>query len=164
MLIAVPTGIKIFNWIFTLWKGSVHSKRLTCSQLVLFRCLRMGGVTGVMLASAAADYQFHDTYFVVAHFHYVIVGGIVSAVFAGLFYWYPKMFGRKLNDTLGKWVFWLFTIGFNLTFFIQHWLGLVGMPRRVYTYLDNQTGCNEMNMVSTLGALLMGVATTLLTR
>lgn len=162
MLIAVPTGIKIFNWIFTLWKGSVSFEAPNLFAVGFIPMFTMGGVTGVMLGSAAADYQFHDTYFVVAHFHYVIVGGIVSAVFAGFFYWFPKMFGRKLNDTLGKWVFWLFTIGFNLTFFIQHWLGLVGMPRRVYTYLDNQTGWNEMNMVSTLGALLMGVATILL--
>lgn len=109
-----------------------------------------------MLASAPADFQFHDTYFVVAHFHYVIVGGLVLGLFAGLHYWWPKMFGRMLSETLGKWTFWTFIIGFHLTFFVQHFLGLMGMQRRVFTYLPNQQ-FDLLNLVSTIGAGLMGV-------
>ena len=162
MLIAVPTGIKIFNWIFTIWRGSLKLTTASLFAVGFIPSFTMGGVTGVMLAMAAADYQYHDTYFVVAHFHYVIVGGTVHGIFAAFFYWFPKMFGRKLNETLGKITFWLFLIGFHLTFFVQHWLGLIGMPRRVYTFLDGQTGWNEMNFVSTIGAFLMGVATIIL--
>jgi heme/copper-type cytochrome/quinol oxidase subunit 1 len=114
-----------------------------------------------MLASAPADFQFHDSYFVVAHFHYVIVGGLVLGLFAGLFYWWPKMFGKMLDETLGKWTFWLFFTGFHLTFFIQHFLGLEGMPRRVFTYLGGQ-GWDTANFISTIGALLMGVGTIVL--
>jgi len=162
MLIAVPTGIKIFNWIFTMWKGQIRFTAANLFAIGFIPSFTIGGVTGVMLAMAASDYVFHDTYFVVAHFHYVIVGGTVHGIFAALFYWFPKMFGRTLNETLGKITFWLLLIGFNLTFFIQHWLGVVGMPRRVYTYLDGQPGWNEMNLVSTIGALLMGVAVVIL--
>jgi cytochrome c oxidase subunit 1 len=162
MLIAVPTGIKIFNWIFTMWKGQIRFTAANLFAIGFIPSFTIGGVTGVMLAMAASDYVFHDTYFVVAHFHYVIVGGTVHGIFAALFYWFPKMFGRTLNETLGKITFWLLLIGFNLTFFIQHWLGVVGMPRRVYTYLDGQPGWNEMNLVSTIGALLMGVSVVIL--
>lgn len=160
MLIAVPTGIKIFNWIFTMWKGSIKFTTANLFAAGFIPSFTMGGVTGVMLAMAAADYQYQDTYFVIAHFHYVIVGGTVHGIFAALFYWWPKMFGRTLNETLGKIMFWLFLVGFHLTFFIQHWLGLIGMPRRVFTYLDGQ-GWNTMNLVSTVGAVLMGVAVVL---
>src|SRR5690606_11073305 len=104
----------------------------------------MGGVTGVMLSAAPADYQYHDTYFVVAHFHYVIVGGLIMGLFAGLHYWWPKMFGRMLNETLGKITFVIFYIGFHLTFFVQHFLGLLGMQRRVWQYLDGM-GFNTLN-------------------
>jgi len=162
MLIAVPTGIKIFNWIFTMWKGQITFNTANLFATGFIPSFTMGGVTGVMLAIAAADYQFQDSYFVVAHFHYVIVGGTVHGIFAAFFYWFPKMFGRKLNETLGKIMFWLFLIGFHMTFFVQHWLGLIGMPRRVYTYLDGQPGWNEMNFVSSVGALLMSVAVILL--
>lgn len=162
MLIAVPTGIKIFNWIFTMWKGQITFNTANLFAVGFIPSFTIGGVTGVMLAVAAADYQYQDTYFVVAHFHYVIVGGTVHGIFAAFFYWFPKMFGKKLNEVLGKLTFWLFLIGFNLTFFIQHWLGLIGMPRRVYTYLDGQTGWNEMNYISTVGAIAMGVATIIL--
>lgn len=162
MLIAVPTGIKIFNWIFTMWKGSIKFTTANLFAAGFIPSFTMGGVTGVMLASAAADYQFQDTYFVIAHFHYVIVGGTVHGIFAAFFYWFPKMFGRTLNETLGKITFWLFLIGFNMTFFLQHWVGLAGMPRRVYTYLDGQPGWNEINYISTIGALLMAVATIIL--
>ncbi|WP_415640045.1 cytochrome c oxidase subunit I [Paenibacillus sediminis] len=156
MLIAVPTGIKIFNWLFTMWGGQIRFTTANLFASAFVPTFVMGGVTGVMLASAPADYQFHDTYFVVAHFHYVIVGGLVLGLFSGLFYWWPKMFGRLLNETLGKWTFWTFVIGFQLTFFIQHFLGLMGMQRRIFTYLPNQD-FDTMNLVSTIGALLMAV-------
>ncbi|MFD2673662.1 cytochrome c oxidase subunit I [Marinicrinis sediminis] len=162
MLIAVPTGIKIFNWLLTMWGGQIRFDSPNLFALGFIPTFVMGGVTGVMLSVPAADYQYHDSYFVVAHFHYVIIGGVVFGLFAGAHYWWPKMFGRMLNETLAKWTFWTFFIGFHLTFFVQHLLGLDGMPRRVYTYLDNQTGWNELNFISTMGALLMGVGTIIL--
>ncbi|WP_341282867.1 cytochrome c oxidase subunit I [Paenibacillus sp. FSL H8-0537] len=158
MLIAVPTGIKIFNWIFTMWGGSIKFTSANLYAVGFIPTFVMGGVTGVMLAAAPADFQYHDTYFVVAHFHYVIVGGLILGIFSGLHYWWPKMFGRILNETLGKWTFWIFYIGFHLTFFIQHFLGLLGMPRRIWTYLDG-LGFNEMNLISTIGAIMMGIGT-----
>ncbi|GIN07431.1 cytochrome c oxidase subunit 1 [Shouchella clausii] len=161
MTIAVPTGIKIFNWLFTMWGGKItfNTSMLFASSFV--PTFVLGGVTGVMLAMAPVDYLYHDTYFVVAHFHYIIVGGIVFALFAGLFYWYPKMFNHKLNEKMGKWFFVLFTIGFHLTFFIQHFLGLMGMPRRVYTYLGGQ-GLDDFNLISTVGTFFMSAAVILL--
>ncbi|MED4270757.1 cytochrome c oxidase subunit I [Geobacillus stearothermophilus] len=161
MAIAVPTGIKIFNWLFTMWGGSIQFTTPMYYAVAFIPSFVMGGVTGVMLASAAADYQYHDSYFVVAHFHYVIVGGVVFALLAGTHYWWPKMFGRMLNETLGKITFWLFFIGFHLTFFIQHFLGLTGMPRRVFTYLPNQ-GWETGNLISTVGAFFMAAATVIL--
>jgi len=156
MLIAVPTGIKIFNWLFTMWGGQIRFTTANLFAVGFIPTFVMGGVTGVMLASAPADYQYHDTYFVVAHFHYVIVGGLVLGLFAGLHYWWPKMFGRILDEKLGKFEFWTFIIGFHMTFFVQHFLGLMGMQRRVFTYLPNQ-GFELMNLISTVGAFLMGV-------
>ncbi|MCY9532015.1 cytochrome c oxidase subunit I [Paenibacillus alvei] len=156
MLIAVPTGIKIFNWLFTMWGGSIKFTAANLYAVGFIPTFVMGGVTGVMLASAPADFQFHDTYFVVAHFHYVIVGGLVLGLFAGLHFWWPKMFGRMLREGLGKATFWMFWIGFQLTFFVQHFLGLIGMQRRVFTYLPNQ-GFDLMNLVSTIGAIMMGI-------
>ncbi|MDF2814735.1 MAG: ctaD, partial [Paenibacillus sp.] len=161
MLIAVPTGIKIFNWLFTMWGGQIRFTTANLFAVGFIPTFVMGGMTGVMLAIPAADFQFHDSYFVVAHFHYVIVGGLVFGLFSGLYYWWPKMFGRMLNETLGKWMFWFFFIGFHLTFFIQHFLGLLGMPRRVYTYLDGQ-GWGTMNLISSIGAFMMGIGTILL--
>ncbi|MED3749493.1 cytochrome c oxidase subunit I [Geobacillus stearothermophilus] len=161
MTIAVPTGVKIFNWLFTMWGGSIKFTTPMHYAVAFIPSFVMGGVTGVMLASAAADYQYHDSYFVVAHFHYVIVGGVVFALLAGTHYWWPKMFGRMLNETLGKMTFWLFFIGFHLTFFIQHFLGLMGMPRRVFTYLPNQ-GWETGNLISTVGAFFMAAATVIL--
>ncbi|WP_152397465.1 cytochrome c oxidase subunit I [Paenibacillus guangzhouensis] len=158
MLIAVPTGIKIFNWLFTLWGGQLTFNTSSLFAIGFIPTFVMGGVTGVMLASAPADFQYHDSYFVVAHFHYVIVGGLVFGLFSGLFYWWPKMFGRVLNEGLGKITFWTFFIGFHMTFFVQHFLGLMGMPRRVFTYLPNQ-GFDTMNLISSIGAFLMGVGT-----
>ncbi|MFS1514483.1 cytochrome c oxidase subunit I [Chengkuizengella sp. SCS-71B] len=154
MLIAIPTGIKVFNWLFTIWGGNIQFTTAMLYATSFIPTFVMGGVTGVMLAIPPADFQFHDSYFVVAHFHYVIVGGIVLSLLAAVYYWWPKMFGRMLNETLGKWSFWLFFIGFHLTFFIQHFLGLWGMPRRVFTYLPNQ-GWDTANFVSTIGAFFM---------
>ncbi|MBD3922374.1 cytochrome c oxidase subunit I [Paenibacillus sp. PR3] len=158
MLIAVPTGIKIFNWLFTMWGGSIKFTTANLFAVGFIPTFVMGGVTGVMLAAAPADFQYHDSYFVVAHFHYVIVGGLILGIFSGLHYWWPKMFGRMLNETLGKLTFWTFFIGFHMTFLIQHFLGLMGMPRRIYTYLDG-IGFNDMNLISTIGAFLMGLGT-----
>lgn len=158
MLIAVPTGVKIFNWLFTLWGGSISFTSASLFAIGFIPTFVMGGVTGVMLAVAPADFQYHDTYFVVAHFHYVIVGGLIFGIFSGLHYWWPKMFGRILNEKLGKMTFWTFFIGFHMTFFVQHFLGLLGMPRRVWTYLPGQ-GFDTMNVVSSIGAFLMGIGT-----
>ncbi|AXF55506.1 cytochrome c oxidase subunit I [Salicibibacter kimchii] len=157
MTIAVPTGIKVFNWLFTMWGGKLRFTTAMHFAASFVPTFVLGGVTGVMLAMAPVDHLYHDTYFVVAHFHYIIVGGIVLGLLAGLFYWYPKMFGHKLNETLGIIFFWVFYIGFHLTFFIQHILGLIGMPRRVYTFLEGQ-GMDTMNFISTIGAFMMSVA------
>ncbi|MCM3178392.1 cytochrome c oxidase subunit I [Cytobacillus horneckiae] len=161
MAIAVPTGIKIFNWLFTMWGGSITFTTPMLYAIAFIPTFTMGGVTGVMLASAAQDYQYHDSYFVVAHFHYVIVGGVVFALLAGLHLYWPKMFGTMLNEMLGKITFWLFVIGFHLTFFIQHFLGLMGMPRRIFTFIEGQ-GFEAANMISTVGAFLMAIATVVL--
>ncbi|PZE19767.1 cytochrome c oxidase subunit I [Paenibacillus xerothermodurans] len=158
MAIAVPTGVKIFNWLFTLWGGQITFSTANIFATAFIPTFVMGGTTGVMLAVPAADFQYHDTYFVVAHFHYVIVGGLVLGLFAGMYYWWPKMFGRMLNETLGKIHFWTFFIGFHLTFFPQHFLGLMGMPRRVFTYQPG-VGLEEGNLISTIGAFLMGIGT-----
>jgi cytochrome c oxidase subunit I len=156
MAIAVPTGIKIFNWIFTMWGGSIEFTTPMLYAAAFIPSFVMGGVTGIMLAAAPADYQYQDTYFVVAHFHYVIVGGIILALFAATHFYWPKIFGTMLNETLGKISFWLFLIGFHLTFFIQHFLGLMGMPRRVWTYLPGQ-GFETANLISSIGAGFMAV-------
>jgi cytochrome c oxidase subunit 1 len=161
MAIAVPTGIKIFNWLFTMWGGSIKFTTPMMYAVAFIPSFVAGGVTGVMLASAAQDYQYHDSYFVVAHFHYVIVGGVVFALLAGTHFYWPKMFGTMLNEFLGKITFWLFFIGFHLTFFIQHFLGLMGMPRRIFTFLPGQ-GLNAGNAISTVGAFFMAAATIIL--
>ncbi|MCA1010956.1 cytochrome c oxidase subunit I [Halobacillus halophilus] len=157
MLIAVPTGIKVFNWLFTMRKGIVKIRTPMLFALGFIPTFVIGGVTGVMLAVAAADYQYHDSYFVVAHFHYTIIGGTILGSFAGIYYWFPKMTGKMLNEKLGKWHFWLFLIGFHLTFMPQHFAGLNGMPRRVYTYMW-EDHIFLLNFVSTIGAFLMGAS------
>ncbi|MEK3887098.1 cytochrome c oxidase subunit I [Bacillus sp. FSL K6-3431] len=157
MAIAVPTGIKIFNWLFTMWGGSIKFTTPMLYAAAFIPSFVMGGVTGIMVAAAPADYQFHDTYFVVAHFHYVIVGGVVLGILAATHFYWPKMFGTMLNETLGKVTFVLFLLGFHLTFFIQHFLGLMGMPRRIVTYLPGQ-GLNTGNLISSIGAGFMAVA------
>ena len=161
MAIAIPTGVKIFNWLLTIWGGSIKVTTPMLWALGFIPTFVMGGVTGVMLGTAPLDYQLHDTYFVVAHFHYVIVGGTVFGILAGVHLYWPKMFGTMLNETLGKVTFWFFFIGFHLTFLIQHWLGFWGMPRRVFTYMDGQ-GWNSANYISSVGALFMAIGITVL--
>ncbi|MBK9714492.1 MAG: cytochrome c oxidase subunit I [Kouleothrix sp.] len=152
MLIAIPTGIKIFNWIATMWGGAL---RFTTSMLFAMAFLVMftiGGLSGVTFAVVPIDWQTTDTYYVVAHFHYVLFGGTFFAILSGFYYWFPKMSGRMLDERLGRWHFWLNFIGFNMTFFIQHILGLAGMPRRVWTYPD-VPGWGLMNLISSGGML-----------
>ncbi|WP_130859800.1 cytochrome c oxidase subunit I [Gracilibacillus phocaeensis] len=161
MAIAVPTGIKIFNWLFTLWEGNIRINTAMLWALGFIPSFTIGGMTGVMLAAASADYQYHDSYFVVAHFHYVIVGGVVFGLIAGTHYWWPKMFGTILDEKLGKWTFWIFFIGFHMTFFVQHFLGLMGMPRRYWVFLEGQH-LDLGNLISSIGAMLMGVGTIIL--
>lgn len=156
MAIAVPTGVKIFNWLLTIWGGSISVTTPMLYALGFIPSFVMGGVTGVMQGAAPLDYQLHDSYFIVAHFHYVIVGGVVLAILAGVHLYWPKMFGTMLNETLGKITFVFFFVGFHCTFLIQHWLGFWGMPRRVWTYMDGQ-GWNTANLISSIGALLMAI-------
>ncbi|HSO59189.1 MAG TPA: cytochrome c oxidase subunit I [Paenisporosarcina sp.] len=161
MAIAVPTGVKIFNWLLTMWGGSIKFTTAMLYAVAFIPMFVAGGVTGVMQASAPLDYQLHDSYFIVAHFHYVIVGGTVLGLLAGLHFYWPLMFNTMLDETLGKITFWLFLIGFNLTFFIQHFLGLLGMPRRVFTYGADQ-GWDLFNLISSTGAIFMATAVTIL--
>lgn len=161
MAIAVPTGVKIFNWLLTMWGGSIKFTTAMLYAVAFIPMFVAGGVTGVMQASAPLDYQLHDSYFIVAHFHYVIVGGTVLGLLAGLHFYWPLMFNTMLDETLGKITFWLFLFGFNLTFFIQHFLGLLGMPRRVFTYGKDQ-GWDLFNLISSFGAIFMALAVTIL--
>ncbi|ALC86178.1 quinol oxidase subunit 1 [Bacillus sp. FJAT-22090] len=161
MAIAVPTGMKIFNWLLTIWGGSIKVTTPMLYALGFIPSFVAGGVTGVMQAAAPLDYQLHDSYFIVAHFHYVIVGGVVLAILAALHLYWPLMFNQMLSEKLGVWTFWFFFIGFHLTFFIQHFLGLMGMPRRVFTYGANQ-GWDLFNLISSLGAIFMAIGVIIL--
>jgi cytochrome c oxidase subunit 1 len=154
--IAVPTGIKIFNWIATLWRGSIVYKTALMYAAALPALFVIGGISGVMLAIFPVDWQVHDTYFVVAHFHYVLFGGAVFGIFAGLYYWFPKMSGRLLSETLGKLSFWTMFVGFNMTFLVQHTMGLSGMPRRIYDYSES-LNVGTLNLISTIGSFILGV-------
>jgi cytochrome c oxidase subunit I+III len=154
MMIALPTGLQIFCWLATFWSGRPQWRSPLLFVLGFFVIFVLGGLTGVMLASVPIDLQVHDTFFVVAHFHYVLIGSAVFPLFGALHYWFPKWTGRLLDETLGRWTFWLFFSGFNLTFFPMHLLGLQGMPRRVYTY-GAATGWGPLNLAASLGALLM---------
>ncbi|HKN88093.1 MAG TPA: cytochrome c oxidase subunit I [Nitrospiraceae bacterium] len=156
MLVGVPTGIKIFNWLATMWGGKIHFKTpmLFCVGF-LFQFL-IAGLTGIMLSVAPFDWQVHNTYFVIAHFHYVLVGSIVFMVFAAFYYWYPKMTGRMLSETLGKWHFWVFLIGFHVCFDTMHIPGLLGMPRHIYTY-EADRGWGTYNMIVTIGAFMQAI-------
>jgi len=156
MLIAVPTGVKIFNWIATLWGGSLNYRAPLLFGVGFLFLFIIGGISGVMLGSPPVDLQVTDTYFVVAHIHYVFFGGTMFAFFAGMYYWWPKMFGRLLSERLGKMHFWLMFVGMNLAFFPQHYLGLIGMPRRIYTY-PRGLGFDFWNLISTLGALTIAL-------
>jgi len=157
MVIAVPTGIKIFNWLATTWRGHLILDTPMLFALGFLALFTMGGLSGIFLAAFPVDWQVNDSYYVVAHFHYVAFGGIVFALFAGLFYWWPKMFGRMLDERLGKLCFWLMFVGFNMTFLPQHMLGLLGMPRRVYTY--HHGGLWEVyNMISTVGSGIVAIS------
>jgi len=156
MLVAIPTGVKIFNWIATMWRGNLSFDTPMLFALGFIALFLIGGLTGIFLAAYPVDWQVHDTYFVVGHFHYTLFGGAVFAIFAGIHYWWPKMFGRTLDERLGKLSFWLMFAGFNLTFMPQHLLGLAGMPRRIYTY--SQGGAWEVyNLISTIGAGVMAL-------
>ncbi|HWH68816.1 MAG TPA: cbb3-type cytochrome c oxidase subunit I, partial [Candidatus Sulfotelmatobacter sp.] len=161
MLIAVPTGVKVFNWIATMWGGSL---RFTTSMLFAIAFIvhfTLGGLSGITFTTVPVDWQTTDTYYVVAHFHYVLIGGTLFGTYAGFYYWFPKMSGRMLSERLGKWHFWLAIISFNLTFSVQHYLGFIGMPRRVYTY-PNFPGWADLNLVSTIGAFLQAASVLIL--
>jgi cytochrome c oxidase subunit I len=157
MLVGVPTGIKIFNWIATLWGGRIRftTPMLFCIGF-LFQFL-IAGLTGIMLSVSPWDWQLHNSYFVIAHFHYVLVGAVVFCIFAAIYYWYPKATGRLMGETLGRWHFWLFAVGFHVTFDTMHLLGLLGMPRSIYTYQPDR-GWNFLNLVVSVGGLIQGVA------
>jgi cytochrome c oxidase subunit 1 len=154
MLIAVPSGIQIFCWLVTLWEGRPVYRTPLLFVLGFFFIFIIGGMSGVMVASVPLDTQVHDTYFVVAHFHYVLIGGAVFPLIGAVYYWFPKITGRMMSERMGRWNFWLAFIGFNVAFFPMHILGLQGMPRRVYTYLP-EMGWGPLNLVATLGALLL---------
>ncbi|CAJ1003782.1 MAG: cytochrome ubiquinol oxidase subunit I [Brevibacillus sp.] len=155
MAIAIPTGVKVFNWLFTMYRGRIQLKQPMLWTIAFIPCFLVGGATGVMLAVAPADYQYHNSYFLIAHFHQVLIGGVVFGYLAGIYYWWPKMFGFKLDERLGKWGFWLWNIGFYVCFMPQYALGFMGMTRRLYTY-GWDLGWAPLNMVSTVGAFLMG--------
>jgi len=157
MLIAVPTGVKIFNWVGTMWRGSVTFETPMIWAIGFLITFTFGGLTGVILASPPLDFHVSDTYFVVAHFHYVVFGTVVFAMFSGFYFWWPKWTGRMLNERLGKIHFWLLFIGFHTTFLIQHWLGVIGMPRRYASYLPSE-GFTWMNELSTIGAAILGIS------
>jgi cytochrome c oxidase subunit I len=154
--IAIPTGIKIFNWLATLWRGTIVMKTPLYFAAGFLSMFVIGGISGVILAIFPVDWYFNDTYFVVAHIHYVLFGGSVFAILGGLYYWFPKMSGRMLSEGLGKASFWLIFAGFNMTFLVQHSLGLEGMPRRIYRYPDHGNWAT-LNLISTVGAFVLGI-------
>jgi len=157
MLIAIPTGIKIFNWIATMWGGQIRFRTPMLFAIGLVGSFTIGGLSGVMHASPPTDLQQTDTYFIVAHFHYVLIGGTVFGLFSGLYYWFPKATGRMLSERLGQWHFWLTFIAFNITFFPMHFSGMLGMPRRTFTYAEG-LGLDIFNLISTIGAMMFTLA------
>ena len=157
MLIAVPTGVKIFNWVGTMWRGSITFETPMLWGIGFMVTFVFGGLTGVILASPALDFHLSDSYFVVAHFHYVIFGTVVFAMFAGFFFWWPKWTGKRLNERLGKIQFWMLFVGFHTTFLVQHWIGVMVMPRRYYTYLP-EDGITWMNQLSTVGSIILAIS------
>ena len=161
MIIAIPTGVKIFNWIATMWGGRIRFTTAMLYAVGMLITFTIGGVSGVMHATSPHDLQQTDTYFVVAHFHYVLIGGLILAIFAALYFWFPKLTGRMMDERLGKWQFWIYFIGFNVTFMPQHWIGLLGMPRRVYTY-SADLNLEALNMLSTAGVPIQALGVILL--
>lgn len=157
MLIAVPTGVKIFNWIGTLWRGSLTFETPMLWAIGFLVSFTFGGLTGVILSSPVLDFHISDTYFVVAHFHYVVFGTVVFAMFSGFYFWWPKITGKRLNERLGKIQFWMLFLGFHITFLIQHWLGVMGMPRRYATY-QAEDHFTWMNQLSTMGSVLLAMS------
>ena len=157
MLIAIPTGIKVLNWVATMWGGKIIFATPMLFAATFIIEFVIAGLTGVAIASVPIDWVVTDSYFIVAHFHYALFGGSMFAIFAGIYYWFPKLTGRMLSETLGKWHFWLTVIGFNMTFFIQHFLGVMGMPRRTYTYHD-MPYWGSMNLISTIGSIVLAVS------
>jgi cytochrome c oxidase subunit 1 len=153
MLIAVPTGVKVFNWVSTMWRGAMTFETPMLFAIAFVFLFTIGGFSGLMLAITTADFQYHDTYFVVAHFHYVLVTGALFAIIAGVYFWLPKWTGNMYNETLGKWHFWLTTISVNVTFFPMHFVGLAGMPRR---YVDYPLAFADFNMLASVGAFVFG--------
>ena len=158
MIIAVPTGVKIFNWIATMWGGKLRFSTPMLMAVGFIAMFIIGGLSGVMHSSPPADLQQTDSYFVVAHFHYVLFGGSMFGLFAGIYYWFPKVTGRMMSETLGKWHFWTMLIAFNVTFFPMHFLGLLGMPRRTWTYMEG-LGFGGMNLTATVGSFLLAGST-----
>jgi cytochrome c oxidase subunit I len=156
MAVAIPTGVKILNWLATTWRGNLIFDTPMLFALGFIALFVMGGLSGIFLAAFPVDWQVTDTYYVVAHFHYTLFGGAMFGIFGGLYYWWPKMFGRLLDERLGRWHFWLLFVGFNLTFLPQHMLGLLGMPRRIYTYSHHGLW-ETYNMLSTIGSAVMAV-------
>jgi cytochrome c oxidase subunit I len=157
MLVGIPTGIKIFNWLATMWGGKIRfATPMLFLTAFVFQFL-IAGLTGIMLSTAPFDWQLHNSYFVIAHFHYVLVGAILFAIFGGLYYWFPKATGRMLNEKLGKWNFWLFLIGFHVTFDTMHFVGILGMPRSIYTYMPDR-GWNHLNLIVSIGAFIQGIS------
>ena len=157
MLIAVPTGVKIFNWIGTMWRGSVTFETPIVFALGFLISFVFGGLTGVILASPPLDFHVSDSYFVVAHFHYVVFGTVVFAMFSGFYFWWPKFTGKMLNESLGHIHFWVLFVGFHMTFLVQHWLGVMGMPRRYATYMV-EDGFTWMNQLSTIGSIILALS------
>jgi cytochrome c oxidase subunit I len=162
MLIAIPTGVKVFNWLATMWGGTIRFTSAMAFAVAFIFTFTIGGISGVMHATAPADLQQTDTYFIVAHLHYVFFGGTVMGLWAGIYYWYPKFFGRMLDEKLGMAHFWFTFIGMNLTFFPMHFLGLHGMPRRIFTYADG-LGFTEMNLLISVGSFILAFGTLLFT-
>ncbi len=157
MMVGIPTGIKIFNWIATMWGGKIRfATPMLFATGFLFQFL-IAGLTGIMLSVAPWDWQLHNSYFVIAHFHYTLTGSFVFCIFAAIYYWYPKVTGRMLSEKLGKWHFWLFLIGFHVTFDTMHFVGILGMPRSIYTYGADR-GWSTLNMIISAGGLIQGVA------
>jgi cytochrome c oxidase subunit 1 len=159
--IAVPTGIKFFNWVGTMWRGQLTFEAPMLFSIGFLATFLLGGLTGVILASPPLDFQVTDTYFLVAHFHYVLFGTVVFSMFAGFYFWWPKFTGKKLNETLGKWHFWTLFIGFWMTFLVQHWIGVEGMPRRVANYPFLPHEVTTLNQISSIGSFILGASTLL---